>query len=83
MASTLEQQSSSLPHTGKNKTKSTSQVFAHVLLNLFKKQVFPGPKVQNIGENSHFQSLKVNVMAQYLGMLWLIKEINTEKYFLR
>ena len=54
-----------------------------MLLNLFRKQVFPGPKVQNIGENSHFQSLKVNVMAQYLGMLWLIKEINTEKYFLR
>ena len=74
MASTLEQQSSSLPHTGKNGTKSTSQVFAHGLLNLFRKQVFPGPKVQNIQENSHFQSL-----AQYPVMVWLIKETDAEK----
>lgn len=44
--------------------------------------MFPGPKVQNIQENSHFQPLNVNVMAQHLEVLRLtspLKEMNTEK----
>lgn len=43
---------------------NTSNAFAHRMLNVFRKYLFPNSEVHNSQENSRFRSLKVNVMAR-------------------
>lgn len=44
---------------------NTSNIFAHGMLNIFRKYLFSNSEVYNIQENSLFRCLKVTVMAQF------------------